>query len=78
MSDTMITDKGSARDNIIPGRLKSIVINSWLTISYAGLSTQAIDAIRKINKGKNISTKSSIDYLKQVSLWRIRFYCLFT
>lgn len=68
MSDTMITDKGSARNNIIPGRLKSIVINSWLTISYAGLSTQAIDAIRNINKGKNISTKSSIDYLKQVSL----------
>ena len=33
MSDTMISDRGLARDNVIPGRLKTIVVNKWLTIS---------------------------------------------
>ena len=48
MSDTMISDLNEPKNNVIPGRLKSMVINNWLTISYANLSIQAIDAIRKI------------------------------
>jgi hypothetical protein len=67
MSDTMISSAGVARDNIIPGRLKSIVINQWLTISYAGLSTQAIDAIRKIYNTSNITTEWVLKYLIVVS-----------
>jgi hypothetical protein len=67
MSDTMISDRDQARDNIIPGRLKSIVINEWLTVSYAGLSTQAIDAIRKISNSNMATTKSVVDYLLEVS-----------
>ncbi len=67
MSDTMITDEGSARNNIIPGRLKSIVINRWLTVSYAGLSTQAIDSVRLLHKAKNISTNLALEHLAQVS-----------
>ena len=60
MSDTMISDSNELRNNVIPGRLKSIVINNWLTISDAGLSTQAIDAVRKIYNSPNISTGLAI------------------
>lgn len=67
MSDTMISSERFARDNVIPGRLKSIVVNEWLTISYAGLSTQAIDAIRKLYKNSSITTDSAIQYLVDLS-----------
>lgn len=67
MSDTMISDREQVRDNIIPGRLKSIVINEWLTVSYAGLSTQAIDAIRTIKNYQSVTTRDSVDFLLDIS-----------
>lgn len=67
MSDTMISFEGSTRDNVIPGRLKSIVVNEWLTISYAGLSTQAIDAIRIIYRNSSITTDSVVQSLVEAS-----------
>jgi hypothetical protein len=67
MSDTMISDRDQVRDNIIPGRLKSVVINEWLTVSYAGLSTQAVDAIRKIFNANMVTTQSAVEYLLEVS-----------
>jgi hypothetical protein len=67
MSDTMISDRRLARDNVIPGRLKSVVISEWLTISYAGLSTQAIDAIRAIYNKGNITTEVALQYLLETS-----------
>jgi len=67
MSDTMISDREQVRDNIIPGRLKSVVINEWLTVSYAGLSTQAIDAIRKIHNEQVATTKGAVQCLLEVS-----------
>ncbi|QEA39337.1 hypothetical protein FGL86_09780 [Pistricoccus aurantiacus] len=67
LSDTMITDHGNTRHNIIPGRLKSIVINEWLTISYAGLSTQAMDAVRELYRDDNLTTAIAIDHLINVS-----------
>lgn len=67
LSDTMISDKGGTRHNIIPGRLKSIVLNHWLTISYAGLSTQATDAVRELYKKENVTTEAAIQYLVEVS-----------
>ena len=50
MSDTMISDSEGTRDNIIPGRLKTIVLDHALTISYAGPSIQALDRIRDIRR----------------------------
>lgn len=63
MSDTMISDRGLARDNVIPGRLKTIVVTKWLTISYAGLSTQAIDVIRSIYHSRGITTDVALESL---------------
>ena len=68
MSDTMISSEVSTSDNIIPGRLKSIVVNEWLTISYAGLSTQAIDAIRTLYRCSSITTDSVVQCLVETSL----------
>ncbi|EGW22900.1 hypothetical protein [Methylobacter tundripaludum] len=67
MSDTMISDPTDRADNILPGRLKSIVINKWLTISYAGLSNQAIHIIRGIKKLSNISTELVVNILAEAS-----------
>lgn len=67
LSDTMITDREGTRNNIIPGRLKSIVVNEWLTVSYAGLSIQAIDAVRRLYNEDSISTEFAIRFLLKVS-----------
>ncbi len=67
LSDTMITDRESTGPNIVPGRLKSIVINHWLTISYAGLSIPAIDAARKIYRKENITTELAMQHLVKAS-----------
>ena len=48
MSDTMISDRNARAPNIVPGRLKSIVLNTWLTVSYSGLANQGLDAIREL------------------------------
>ncbi len=67
MSDTMISCKSGVKNNIIPGQLKSIIVNKWLTISYAGLSIQAIDAVRAIYRSPKFTTDYVIVYLKQIS-----------
>lgn len=63
MSDTMISSRDGTPPNVFPGRLKSIVVNDWLTISYAGLSTQAVDVIRHISKIPHLTINSAISYL---------------
>lgn len=68
MSDTMISDETGVRSNIIPGQLKSIIINKWLTISYAGLFVQAIDSIRNIYRNKDITTTFAVNQLKKTTL----------
>jgi hypothetical protein len=67
MSDTMISDPNGTANNIVPGRLKSVVINEWLTISYAGLSTQGIDVIKAINKLPDICTDAAVTILIDAS-----------
>lgn len=68
LSDTMISDERLSRSrNRIPGRLKSIVLSRWLTVSYAGLSTQAIDAIRRLKTTYPLTTDSAIEYLRESS-----------
>jgi len=68
MSDTMISDERSHRTrNRIPGRLKSIVLSRWLTVSYAGLSIQSIDAIRRLKVTNPTTTDAAVEYLRGVA-----------
>lgn len=46
-SDTMISDLPTGRSNIIPGRIKTVVLNQRVSVGYAGLANQAIDTIRR-------------------------------
>src|SRR3954451_14228246 len=45
-SDTMISDYDGTRQNVIPGRLKSVVLGPTFSVAYCGLANQCIDAIR--------------------------------
>lgn len=45
-ADTMISSDQEARPDIIPGRLKIIILNQFVTAAYAGAANQGIDAIR--------------------------------
>ena len=60
----MITNAGATRANAIPGRLKAIAISVNISIAYAGLSDQALTAIRKcwqaVQAGESISSVYSI------------------
>lgn len=66
MSETMISDRNARTPNAIPGRLKSVVVNKRLTVSYAGLSTQAIDAIRAVWTA-SLTGPQAIEFLKESS-----------
>lgn len=44
--DTMISDSEASRPNIIPGRLKAIVLTPQVSVAYAGLANQGLDAVR--------------------------------
>ena len=50
LSETSITNRDAARSNALPGRLKSIVLGMRHTVSYAGLSSQALDVIRSVHR----------------------------
>jgi hypothetical protein len=52
-SDTMISNRSTGND-IIPGRLKSVVINGTLSISYSGEADRALDSVRRIHKNNAI------------------------
>jgi hypothetical protein len=47
VSDTMTSGEHFSKQNIVPGRLKSVVIGDHLSISYAGLADKALEIIRK-------------------------------
>ena len=65
MSDTSINNRDSAHPNAIPGRLKSIVISDRMTVSYAGLSSQALDAVRSLRHKRISSTDDAIEFLER-------------
>lgn len=46
LGDTMVSDLTGTRHDVIPGQLKIVVISTTLTIAFAGLVHQALDAIR--------------------------------
>jgi hypothetical protein len=47
VNDTMISGKGLARPSLIPGQLKTIVIDDRVSISFAGTADIAIATIRE-------------------------------
>lgn len=63
MSDTAIFNKNAAHPNALPGRLKAVVLRQDLTISYAGLSSQALDAIREVRR-LDLSPADAVDALQ--------------
>ena len=65
LSDTMVSTYG--KENVFPGRLKSIVINKWLTVSYAGLSNQAITVIRDLSKVQKLTCDKAASFLLEVN-----------
>lgn len=50
LSDTMIADSNAIKDDVIPGQLKTIVLNEKITIAYCGLVNPAINKIREVRK----------------------------
>lgn len=50
VSDTEITERGVSRRNIIPGGLKTIVIDLNCTIALAGNYTRGLDLIRSLRR----------------------------
>ena len=48
LSDSMISDSGANGQDIIPGQLKTIVLNKGASISYSGSTNKAISKIREI------------------------------
>lgn len=59
VSDTVILDPNAAGPNALPGRLKSVVLNDRVTVTYAGLANQALTAIRQawraLGKGATVA-----------------------
>jgi hypothetical protein len=49
-SDSQVTDPSQPRNNLIPGRLKLIVLKPNVCIGFAGQLNGAIDAIREVAK----------------------------
>lgn len=48
LSDSMISDTDTTDNNVIPGQLKTIVLNKEVAISYSGSTNKAISKIREI------------------------------
>ncbi|MBS0528399.1 MAG: hypothetical protein JSS22_03275 [Proteobacteria bacterium] len=48
-SDTMISNE-STGNTIIPGRLKSVILNGSLSVSYSGNACAALDVVRKVRE----------------------------
>src|SRR5580658_3069023 len=57
-SDTMISNSGKTRPDVIPGRLKVIILDAKTTVAYAGLADQSIDTIKlakqRLSDGGNL------------------------
>ena len=50
LSDSMISDSNTTGHNVIPGQLKTIVLDKEVSISYSGSANKAIYKIREIRK----------------------------
>jgi hypothetical protein len=50
LSDSMISDSGTTGEDVIPGQLKTIILNNGVSISYSGSTNKAIAKIREIRR----------------------------
>lgn len=50
LSDSMISDSASIDDEVIPGQLKTVVLNKELAVSYSGPADKAVGKIREIRQ----------------------------
>jgi hypothetical protein len=50
LSDTMISDRSAKKHNVLPGRLKAVILSPTMSVAYCGLPDQAIDVIRAARK----------------------------
>lgn len=50
LSDTMISDAGSGKENAIPGRLKIVMLAPDFTVAYAGHADPALHAIKEARR----------------------------
>jgi hypothetical protein len=64
LSDTMITDPSSARSNIIPGQLKTVILCTNLCVSFAGRVGPALSAIRRIQP--NLTKEGNIEVILDI------------
>ena len=48
LSDSMISDTNTTDHDVIPGQLKTIVLNKEVSVSYSGSTNKAISKIREI------------------------------
>ena len=60
-SDTMISFADGSRPEIIPGRLKAIVLGAELSIGYANYADQAVAAIQRVKKNWDIGKRKLAD-----------------
>jgi hypothetical protein len=81
ISDTMISDASKARSNIIPGQLKSVVLNGKLSISYAGSVATGLDVIQHSETifSQTQDLKEVVEFIhhKNSSLLRTEWACDF-
>jgi hypothetical protein len=59
LSDSMISDSNTTGNDVIPGQLKTIILNKEVSISYSGLTNKAISKIREIRT--NLSKRVYFD-----------------
>ncbi|MBV9419905.1 MAG: hypothetical protein JO348_09045 [Alphaproteobacteria bacterium] len=50
MSDTMISDPKRVTPNVIPGVLKSVVVNLKLSVAYAGSVESSLNTVRSVQR----------------------------
>ena len=63
-SDTMISDRAAKRHDVIPGRLKAVVLDRHITVAYAGHPENGIDAVRQARE--LLSSGGSISDVEQM------------
>jgi hypothetical protein len=80
-SDTMISGDHLVRADIIPGQLKSIILNGKLSISYAGSLSTGLDVIREAKdiffRTQNLNATIEFVHQRNSSLRETEFACDF-
>jgi hypothetical protein len=70
LSDSMITDPMTGKLDVLPGQLKTVILNEELSVSFAGRLNQALDTIREIKSGltDDVQIESVLEHLRVKSI----------